>query len=77
VAKLYVPAAVANFDEHRNTSRVWPVPRDAHKDALRALAHWRDRDPALYQWVAEGHPLLTEHLRRFGEPYKQRPKRAA
>jgi hypothetical protein len=65
VAKLYVPAAVANFDEHRNTSRVWPVPRDAHKDALRALA--------------EGHPLLTEseHLRRFGEPYKQRPKRAA
>jgi hypothetical protein len=74
-----VPANVARFDERRNSSRVFPVPPDAHKDVLRAVAAWREREPAAYRWLADGHPRLTEddHVARFGEPYKQRPRRAA
>jgi hypothetical protein len=76
---MYVPANVAAFDEHRNSSRVWPVPSGAAKEAARASAAWRERDPAAYQWVVDGHPHLTEadHLARFGEPFKARPRRVA
>ena len=67
------------FDERRNTSRVWPVPPNALPDALRSLTALRRTDPALVQWIEDGHPNLTEadHLERFGEPYRRRPRRAA
>jgi hypothetical protein len=64
------------FDEHRNTSRVWPVPPDARRDAVKALA---TLDPALRRWIEDGHPNLTdaEHRARFGEPYNApRPRKA-
>ncbi len=53
------------FDEHRNTSRVWPVPKGSAEIALRAL---RTIDPALREWIEDGHPTLTEteHMQRFG-----------
>jgi len=62
------------FDERRNTSRVWPVPPNALPEALRSLRALRLSDPALVQWIEEGHPTLTEaeHLERFGAPYKRR-----
>jgi hypothetical protein len=62
----------AAFNERRNTSRVWPVPPDALPSALRVLAHFRETQPALYAWIAEGAPRLTEteHVARFGEPYR-------
>jgi phage N-6-adenine-methyltransferase len=57
-AKPSIPAQGGYvWDEHRNTSRVWPVPPDALPTALRAL---KTLDPALRQWIEEGHPLLTE-----------------
>ena len=57
------------FDEHRNTSRVRPVPPDALPAALRACA---GVDPALRQWLVDGHPTLTEaeHFARFGCAYE-------
>ena len=60
------------FNEHRNTSRVWPVPPTALPAAKRALESLRRDDPALVQWLADGAPNLTheEHLRRFGVPYQ-------
>lgn len=63
------------FDEKRNTSRVFPVPAGAHRDALRAL---HGLDPALRRWITEGHPRLTEseHVARFGEPYRVTRKKA-
>jgi hypothetical protein len=66
----------AVFNEKRNTSRVWPVPPDALPNALSSLAAFRRSDPALYAWVAEGAPRLSEaeHVERFGEPYKKRRK---
>jgi len=65
------------WDEHRNSSRVFPVPPDALPNALRALT---SLDPALRRWIEDGHPNLTddEHFRRFGEPFKAtRSKKAA
>jgi len=60
------------WDEHRNSSRVFPVPPNARPEAEAALAEFRRSKPALYAWVAEGAPRLTEsaHLARFGEPYR-------
>lgn len=60
------------WDPRRNTSRVWPVPPHAIKDALRALASLRREQPALVAWLESGAPTLThaEHLERFGEPYR-------
>jgi hypothetical protein len=57
------------FDEHRNTSRVWPVPPDALPAALAAL---RSLDPDLRRWIEDGAPNLTdaEHVARFCEPYQ-------
>ena len=63
---------VAVFDEHRNSSRVWPVPPTAVPEALEALARFKASRPDLYGWVASGAPLLTHgrHEALFGEPYK-------
>jgi hypothetical protein len=62
------------WDEHRNTSKVWAVPPGALPSALRSL---KTLDPALRQWIEEGHPLLTEaeHFERFGESYKTKPRK--
>jgi hypothetical protein len=61
-----LPKQPAHFDEHRNSSRVWPVtPQDGENAAFK-----RDY-PELHAWIVEGAPTLTEaeHVARFGEPY--------
>ena len=67
-----IPKQTSRWDEHRNTSQVFPVPPDALPNALRSLAALRRDQPALVQWLADGHQTLTEaeHLERFGEPYR-------
>lgn len=67
-----IPGQSYQWDERRNTSRVFPVPPDAFPNALRALAQFRRTDPARAQWIEDGAPTLTdaEHVERFGEPYK-------
>lgn len=42
------------------------------QNALKAMAALRRSDPALVQWLMDGHPRLTEaaHSERFGKPYK-------
>jgi hypothetical protein len=75
---MSLPRQHVGFDEHRNTSRVWPVtPQDA-ENARRALAAFARDCPELRQWIIDGHPHLTEaeHVARFGGPYngvKKRP----
>lgn len=63
-----IPRQSTGWDEHRNTSRVFPVAKGAHRDALAAL---RTIPAALREWLTDGAPRLTEaeHLARFGEPY--------
>lgn len=65
---------LVTWDEHRNTSRVWPVSPDALPAALRALEQLRVDEPALCAWIEEGAPTLTdaEHVERFGEPFTAR-----
>lgn len=65
-------APSSSWDERRNSSRVFPVAPDALPKALDALAAMRRNDPALVQWILDGHPSLTEfeHRERFGEPYQ-------
>lgn len=69
---MFAPGA--RFDEHRNTSRVFPVPPDALPAFLAAAARWRAENPAMATWLADGHPHLTEtdHLARFGESWRKR-----
>jgi len=71
LGRVYAGAA-GHFDDRRNTSRVITVPPNALPDALRALARFRDTDPALYAWIAAGAPRLTDadHIARFGSSYK-------
>lgn len=73
-----LPRQHAGFDEHRNSSRVWPVPPTALPEARRALAAFERDYPELHRWIIEGHPRLTEveHVARFGEPYPARSKRS-
>ena len=73
-----IPAQSVVWDDHRNTSQVFPVPPGAVEDALAAMERLRRDDPALVRWLMDRHPTLTEaeHLERFGAPYKKRPKRA-
>jgi len=68
---MSLPRQHAGFDERRNTSRVFPVPPTALPDARRALAAFKRDAPELYQWIADGHPRLSEaeHVARFGGPY--------
>jgi hypothetical protein len=58
------------WDEHRNTSRVFPVSPDALPNAVRAF---KTLDPDLRRWIEDGHPTLTdsEHRERFGDSYKR------
>ena len=74
-----LPRQSSHFDEHRNTSRVWPVTEQDGENARRALASFRRSDPALVEWIEAGHPHLTEaeHVARFGEPYKGAARRKA
>ena len=73
---MTLPRQHTPWDEHRNTSQVFPVPPNALPDARRALAALRAEYPELVAWVEEGAPRLTaaEHYARFGEDYN-RPKR--
>ncbi len=68
-----LPKQTARWDERRNSSQVTPPPPDALPNALRALRHFRETQPELAAWIAEGHPHLTEtdHLERFGQPYQK------
>lgn len=65
------------WDRRRNTSRAVPPEFGSVTLALAALARLRDDDPALVQWILDGHPTLTEaeHAARFGGPYKPRRRR--
>jgi hypothetical protein len=64
----------AVWDEHRNTSRVFPVPPNALAEALEALQRI---DPRLRAWIEAGAPRLTheEHFERFGELYAPSSRR--
>jgi len=66
-----IPRQSVAWDERRNSSRVFEVPPDALPNAMAALAAFKRSQPALYEWVAEGAPNMTEaqHFERFGEPY--------
>jgi len=63
----------AGFDEHRNTSRVFPPPPGAVADALKSLKAYTKRYPKHARWLLEGHPSLSEdeHWERFGCAYKK------
>ena len=63
---------VAVFDEHRNSSRVWPVPPTALPEAEDALSSFKKSQPDLYEWIESGAPLLTHsrHEAIFGETFK-------
>lgn len=71
-----IPKQTSQWDERRNSSRVFPVSPDALDNARRALAAFHRNDPALYEWVTEGAPNLTheQHVERFGEPYARRKR---
>jgi len=64
---------VARWDPRRNTSQVFAVPPGSGAEAVKALRAWQQRNPAHYDWVADGAPRLTaeQHLERFGVPYKK------
>ncbi len=59
-------------DVRANTSQVIAVPPGAVQEALRTLERFRRDEPAMVQWLLDGHPTLTdeEHIERFGEAYK-------
>jgi hypothetical protein len=66
-----IPRQSALWDARRNTSAVFGVPPEALGEALDALAAFEHAEPALYAWIAEGAPRLTEaeHVQRFGQPF--------
>jgi hypothetical protein len=72
-----IPRQAAVWDESRNSSAVRPPAPGALRDALVAMENVRCSDPALAQWIEEGHPYLTEddHVARFGEPSKPKGRR--
>ena len=73
---VYVAGKAALFDEHRNSSRVFPVPPTALPDAMRALAAYRRDHPEMYAYIEAGSPPILsqdDHIRWFGRPY-ERPK---
>lgn len=74
---LVVAGAAAHFDDRRNTSRVVKVPPGSHLEAVKAGRQLAESDPALYAWLLDGHPTLTEaeHVQRFGGPYEARKGR--
>ncbi len=67
------PDPHAGFDEHRNTSRVFPPPPGAVTDALKASLAYQKRYPEHARWLLGGHPSMTEdeHFDRFGCYYKK------
>ena len=73
---MSLPRQHTPYDEHRNSSQVFPVPPNALPDARRALAAFERDYPELYSWICEGHPGMTEdeHRIRFGEPYQARKR---
>ena len=64
---------VAVFDDHRNSSRVFPVEPGALEAARAASARFCAEQPAHVLWLVDGHPTLTEadHVARFGETYRR------
>lgn len=76
---MSLPKQHSGFDEHRNTSRVWPVTPQDGENARRALASFRREHPELVAWVEEGAPRLTaaEHYARFGEDYNRPARKRA
>ena len=66
------------FDEHRNTSRVFPVAPGSGGAAVDAMRRWAAANAAHAQWIRDGYPTLTEaqHLAIFGEPYNAKRLRA-
>lgn len=63
---------IAVWDDHRNSSRVFPVSPQDVANAERALAAFKASQPDLYAWVARGAPTPTEaqHVAWFGGSYK-------
>jgi hypothetical protein len=51
--------AESQFDEHRNTSRVWPVPPQVIDAARRSQAVYERTKPPWYRWIIAGCPELT------------------
>lgn len=64
----------ARFDEHRNTSRVWPVDPQQTDAALREFARVRRQFPRWVAWLKAGAPPVrseAEHAEWFGCAYKR------
>lgn len=61
------------FDEHRNTSRVFPVVPGSATAAIVALSAWATANQAHARWLADGYPTLTEaeHVARFGNAWRK------
>lgn len=74
-----IPRQSAQWDERRNSSRVFPVTPEDIERGQAAYAILKRLHPALCQWIEDGHPHLTEgeHLARFGEPYRATRSRSA
>jgi hypothetical protein len=71
--RIYAWAA-GRYDEHRNTSRVWPVPPDALPNLRRASARFQADYPCMAAWLAAGAPPVRserEHVELFGVHYKR------
>lgn len=68
-----IPAQSPVWDDRRNTSSVRPVAPNALRDALKACADFREKDPKLAAWIEAGHPMESEedHVRWFGCAYKR------
>lgn len=76
---MSIPKQAVIWDESRNSSRERRPEPNAVRNALASLAALRRSDPALVQWVLDGHPNLTddEHVARFGVSYRRGQTKAA
>ncbi len=73
---MTIPRQAVVWDETRNSSRERRPSPTALADCRASLSALRRNDPALVQWIEDGHPTLTEaeHVERFGAPYKTRTR---
>jgi hypothetical protein len=70
VSKRVYAGSAGRFDEHRNTSRVFPVPPGSLERALSALAQASDQNQPWYRWIIDRQQGRHRHdLRNVkGEP---------
>lgn len=72
-----MPRQTPAWDHRRNTSEHRPPPGTA-RQALEAMAVWRDANPEHAAWIAAGAPPIrsdAEHRRWFGCSYDDSARR--